>query len=98
MASNPSHSQASFWVDADLGVDDALAVAWLLRRPQARIVGVSSVFGNSSVQRATVNWLTLLEMSGVSVPLVTGASAPLQQASSATLPPLFGPDALWPVG
>jgi inosine-uridine nucleoside N-ribohydrolase len=98
MGSSRLQLPTTFWVDADLGIDDALAIAWLLRRPQAEIVGFSSVFGNSSVQRASTNWLTLLDACGSSVPLTVGANAPLELAHPAVLPPLFGPDALWPNG
>jgi purine nucleosidase len=44
-------------IDTDMGVDDGLALAIMQRLPNARIVAVSTVFGNVSVDIATRNAL-----------------------------------------
>jgi inosine-uridine nucleoside N-ribohydrolase len=77
MASQPGQPQAIF-IDTDIGVDDGVAIAWLLRNPAAAVVGCTSVAGNTSVENATHNLLTLLDAADCEVPIAMGASAPLQ--------------------
>lgn len=42
--------QKQLWIDTDIGddVDDALALAFALRCPSARVVGVSTVYKNTA--------------------------------------------------
>ncbi|NWF81740.1 MAG: nucleoside hydrolase [Chloroflexi bacterium] len=83
------------FIDTDAGCDDTLAIAWLLRRPEARVVGMSTVFGNSSVQNTTANLLTLLATMQCDVPVTMGASAPLVYPRTRAGALAHGPDGLW---
>jgi len=83
------------FIDADVGCDDALAIAWLLRRPDVKIVGMSSVFGNSSVQNTTANLLTLLDVLRREAPVTIGASAPMVYPRTNAGALIHGPDGLW---
>jgi purine nucleosidase len=83
------------FVDTDAGCDDAIAIAWLIRRPEVRVVGFSTVYGNSSVQNTTANLLTLLEAMDCHVPVTMGASAPLAYPRSNSGALVHGPDGLW---
>jgi inosine-uridine nucleoside N-ribohydrolase len=83
------------FVDTDTGCDDAFALAWLVQRPEARVVGLSTVFGNSSVQNTTANLLTVLEALGCEVPVTVGASAPLVCLRTGAGALGHGPDGLW---
>jgi inosine-uridine nucleoside N-ribohydrolase len=83
------------FVDTDTGCDDALAIAWLLREPRARVVGFSTVFGNSSVQDTTRNLLTLLSALGEHLPVTLGATAPLTYPRTSSGALVHGPDGLW---
>jgi len=83
------------FVDTDAGCDDALAIAWLLRRPEARVVGFSTVYGNSGVPNTTANLLTLLEAMGSGAPVTIGAGAPLAYPRSSAGALTHGPDGLW---
>ncbi|MCS6880636.1 MAG: nucleoside hydrolase [Oscillochloridaceae bacterium] len=83
------------FIDTDVGCDDALAIAWLLRRPEVKVVGMSSVFGNSSVQNTTANLLTLLDALGREAPVTMGASAPLVYPRTSAGALTHGPDGLW---
>jgi len=66
------------WFDTDPGVDDALALALILARPEFDLVGVSTVFGNASVDQTTANALRLLTLFDRSeVPVHAGAALPL---------------------
>lgn len=66
------------WIDTDIGsdVDDALALAYVLRHPQLELAGVSTVFGDVALRTRIAS--ALLELAGSSgVPVVTGLGGPL---------------------
>ena len=83
------------FVDTDIGVDDALAVAWLLKQRDANVVGFTTVFGNASVPNATRNLLTILGAAGVQKPVTVGAADPLALPRTRTGSFIHGPDGLW---
>lgn len=83
------------FIDTDVGCDDALAIAWLLRQPYIEVVGMSSVFGNSSVQNTTANLLTLLDVLRCEAPVTIGASAPMVYPRTNAGALFHGPDGLW---
>lgn len=60
--------------DTDPGVDDALALYYLIRHPQIQLLGVTTVFGNAPVTLTTRNARFLLKSWGVDVPVHAGAS------------------------
>jgi inosine-uridine nucleoside N-ribohydrolase len=86
---------APILIDTDMGCDDAIAAAWLLGQPEARVVGITSVFGNSSVENTTANVLTLLDALGVAVPVTMGAHAPLAYPYLPLGAFIHGPDGFW---
>jgi len=90
-----SGSPMPLFIDTDMGVDDAVAVAWLLAQPSARIVGFSTVFGNATVEHVTANLLTLLDTAERQIPVTIGAAVPLvfppYNAGALT----HGPDGFW---
>jgi inosine-uridine nucleoside N-ribohydrolase len=91
-----SNGGKTLFVDTDIGIDDALAIAWLLLQPQANVVGFSTVFGNTAVEHATRNMLTLLQLVGKShIPISIGASQPLVLPRTRTGALVHGPDGLW---
>jgi len=64
--------------DTDTGVDDAMALLLILRSPELQLEGVTTVFGNSSVDNCTRNALAVLELGGrPDVPVARGAHRPL---------------------
>jgi purine nucleosidase len=66
------------FVDVDTGVDDAMALAYLLGSPEAELVGIASTAGNVGVEQVCRNNLGLLELCRVTdVPVSMGATAPL---------------------
>ncbi|WP_045311833.1 nucleoside hydrolase [Lentzea aerocolonigenes] len=66
-------------VDADPGIDDALALYYLRARPDAEIVAIGTVHGNVPVEQATANALRLTERLGIKAPVAKGAARPLAQ-------------------
>jgi purine nucleosidase len=73
--------------DTDPGIDDAMALLMLARDPRAELVGITTVFGNASVDTTTANALALCERFGIDVPVAHGAAQALAQAQ----PPLDFP-------
>lgn len=95
----PARPRISIVVDADIGVDDAAALAYLLSSPQANILGITTVAGNTSVENAANNALLLLETANqTNIPVVIGAAAPLAVPASHQGMFLHGPDGLWGLG
>lgn len=90
--SSPTHT---LFVDTDIGVDDAVAIAWLLKQPGADIVGYTTVFGNASVENTTRNLLTLLNAAAVNAPVTVGAAEPLQLPRTRTGSFVHGRDGFW---
>jgi purine nucleosidase len=54
--------RSPIFLDVDTGVDDALALIYLLATPEADVVGIASTGGNVAVQQVCENNLGLLEL------------------------------------
>jgi purine nucleosidase len=65
------------FADVDTGVDDAMALAYLLASPDADVVGIASTAGNVPVGQVCANNLGLLALCGVDIPVSRGAERPL---------------------
>lgn len=71
-------NRQKFLIDTDTGVDDALGLLYALLLPSVDVVGVTSIFGNVSVDLTTRNSLYLLEhFASGDVPCARGAGKPL---------------------
>ena len=66
-------------IDTDPGVDDAMAVFYAALVPEIELLGLTSVFGNVTVDIATRNALRLLEMAGVDASVAHGAAKALER-------------------
>jgi pyrimidine-specific ribonucleoside hydrolase len=51
-------------IDTDPGVDDAFAIALAAASPEVDLIGVTTVFGNVSLENTTRNALRLLTLLG----------------------------------
>jgi purine nucleosidase len=70
--------KAPVFVDIDTGVDDALALVYLLASPDADVVGIASTGGNVAVDQVCENNLGLLELCGITdVPVSKGSDETL---------------------
>ncbi|MDD4868755.1 MAG: nucleoside hydrolase [Mycobacterium sp.] len=66
------------FADVDTGVDDALALLYLLASPDAELVGIASTGGNVGVQQVCENNLGLLKLCRVTgIPVSKGAGETL---------------------
>ncbi|PAV28405.1 nucleoside hydrolase [Virgibacillus profundi] len=64
-------------IDVDTGIDDALAITFANQSKELEILGITTCFGNVSVEMATENTLAMLAAIGTEIPVIPGASQPL---------------------
>lgn len=65
-------------IDVDTGIDDAMAISYAVHSPELDVVGVTTTFGNITVEEATRNTLQVLELIGAAdIPVYQGAAKPL---------------------
>ncbi|MBB2948478.1 purine nucleosidase/pyrimidine-specific ribonucleoside hydrolase [Actinoplanes lutulentus] len=65
-------------IDCDPGHDDALALLLAAGDPRLRLLGVTTVAGNQTLEKTTRNALRILALAGVSgVPVAAGCDRPL---------------------
>lgn len=58
--------------DTDPGIDDAMALLFLHRHPAIDLIGITTVFGNASVETTTRNALFLKRSWGIDAPVAKG--------------------------
>jgi purine nucleosidase len=69
-------------IDTDPGIDDACAILLALASPELTVEGLTIVHGNCSMEQATVNALSILELTGCGhIPVAKGCALPLVQPS-----------------
>src|ERR1700722_2295884 len=66
-------------IDTDTASDDAVALIMALRSKSVRVIAITTVAGNVTVQQATRNALYTAELCGVSPPIYQGAEKPLSR-------------------
>jgi purine nucleosidase len=66
-------------IDTDTASDDAVALIMALRSPDVRVLAITVVAGNVSVQQGTRNALFTAELCRSAVPVFSGAAAPLMR-------------------
>ena len=63
-------------IDTDPGIDDAMAIFFAFQAPQLEVLGLTTTFGNVSVDLATQNAIRLTEIAKVNVPVAKGVAVP----------------------
>jgi|TARA_Y100000031_G_scaffold128028_1_gene146065 inosine-uridine nucleoside N-ribohydrolase len=67
-----------FIIDCDPGHDDAVAI--LFGAKYCDLIGITTVYGNSTVQNTTRNALAICELAGLKLPVAQGLADPLSGA------------------
>jgi purine nucleosidase len=81
--------------DTDPGVDDAMALVFQTCHPEIELVGVTSVFGNATIDTTTRNALYLVErFAAPAVVVARGAPGPLRGAAPPPIPHIHGHNGL----
>ena len=82
-------------LDCDTGVDDAMALLYLLSRPDIELVGVTTVFGNNTAAQAAINNCRIIEMTGhAGIPVAVGTERPLVGEPTYLATHVHGPQGL----
>lgn len=67
-------------IDTDPGIDDAQAIAFAVAHPEIELLGLTTVYGNATVDITTQNALVILNTFGQpQIPVAKGAADPLRQ-------------------
>lgn len=81
------NTQRKVIFDTDPGVDDAMALYFALAHPAIEVIGITTTFGNVSVQQATRNALYLTAIAQRNIPVAQGVARP--QIKMPEAPPDF---------
>ncbi|WP_341226605.1 nucleoside hydrolase [uncultured Arcticibacterium sp.] len=82
-------------IDTDPGVDDAMAIQFALNSPELEVLGLTTIYGNVSLELTTANALTLLEVAGrTDIPVAIGAAKPLNRPFGGGVAFVHGDDGL----
>lgn len=87
MTTNSIPAKHKVIFDTDPGVDDAMALYFALAHPDIDVIGITTTFGNVTVEQATANALYLTRIAGRSIPVAQGVPVPL--AKDPGTPPAF---------
>ena len=79
-------------IDADTGIDDSIAILFALKRPDVRVVGITTGFGNTYASQAADNSLRIIQLAApdYKVPVAVGATGPLQGEWEGPVPHIHG--------
>ena len=67
-------------IDCDPGHDDAIAILLALASPELELLGITTTYGNQTLEKTTANAIRVLELAGrVDVPVAAGAAKPLER-------------------
>ena len=67
-------------LDCDPGHDDAIAILLALASPELELLGITTTYGNQTLQKTTANTMRVLELVGCTdVPVAAGADRPLER-------------------
>ena len=80
--------------DTDPGVDDAMALYFALAHPGMEIVGITTTFGNVSVEQAAINALYLTAIAKRDIPVTQGVKTPWVKPGEAPPDFIHGADGL----
>ncbi len=80
--------------DTDPGVDDAMALYFALAHPGIEVVGITTTFGNVTVEQAVLNALYLSEIAGRKIPVTRGVATPWRKPPESPPAHIHGADGL----
>ncbi|MES2879908.1 MAG: nucleoside hydrolase [Pseudomonadota bacterium] len=80
--------------DTDPGVDDAMALYFALAHPAIDVVGITTTFGNVTVEQAATNALYLSAIAGKNIPVTQGVATPWCKPAEAPPAYIHGVDGL----
>jgi pyrimidine-specific ribonucleoside hydrolase len=86
-------------IDTDPGIDDAVAILLALASPELDVRALTTVAGNSTIERTTRNAGRVLHLAGrTDIPVGQGAASPLVRLDRRSIDEVHGVDGLGDVG
>ncbi|GAA4552890.1 nucleoside hydrolase [Pseudonocardia xishanensis] len=82
------------YLDCDTGIDDSLALLYLLRSPSVVLRGIGTVSGNIDAATAARNTLDLVALAGHAVPVAVGEHDPRVGSYAGGAPHVHGNDGI----
>jgi len=77
--------KTNIWLDCDVGNDDSMAIILAAYHPKSNLLGISTCFGNTSLENCTNNTLRVLStMSCDNIPVFKGAEFSLKSTRATT--------------
>ena len=77
MSFSSANAAEKIIIDADVGIDDTMAILFAFASPELEVEGIVSSFGNATIENSTRNARYLLDLLDQSVPIAKGAATPL---------------------
>ena len=88
-------AKTPIYFDTDLGIDDSMALAYLLATPEVEIKGIGTVSGNCSAEQAARNTLDLLAVAArLDIPVAVGCHDWLVHPFDGGSPDVHGSDGI----
>ena len=84
--------------DTDPGVDDAMALYFALAHPAIEVVGITTTFGNVTVEQAATNAMYLAALAGRDITVTKGVATPSHKAPEIPPAHIHGADGLGNLG
>ncbi|WP_173915287.1 nucleoside hydrolase [Halobacillus sp. Marseille-Q1614] len=82
----------------DPGIDDSLAIIYAIMDPEIDLAGIVTSYGNVTKDQATANAAYLLQLAGrKDIPIIPGASNPVQQEEVTFYPEIHGEEGIGPI-
>jgi purine nucleosidase len=95
---SPANSRTKVIYDTDPGVDDAMALYYALAHPAIEVVGITTTFGNVTVEQAATNALYLTALTGRDIPVTKGVATPWVKTPESPPAHIHGADGLGNLG
>ena len=90
----PTTTAAPVIYDTDPGVDDAMALYYALAHPDIDVIGITTTFGNVTVDQALTNALYLTQIANRQIPVTRGVKRPWLKAGEHPPAHIHGADGL----
>ncbi len=82
-------------IDTDPGIDDAAAILMALASPELEVEALTTVFGNTHVEKCTLNAMHILEAANrPAIPVYQGSNKPFDFSEPTFFPDVHGEDGL----
>ncbi|OCA90506.1 nucleoside hydrolase [Bacillus sp. FJAT-27225] len=82
----------------DPGIDDSIAIIYILLNPNLELVGIVTSYGNVTKQKATANAYYLLQIANQThIPVISGAATSVEPDQDVYYPEIHGSEGLGPI-